>query len=78
MYLLLRSPSERLSTRLNNEVDINVKLSINLILYVMLLSFLIGTKKLCIFSPKHSNFHSKHLNSFATSLIIKRLYVEPL
>ena len=49
MYLLLRSPSERLSARLNNEVDINVKLSINLILYVMLLSFLIGTEKAMYF-----------------------------
>ena len=60
------SPSERLLTRLDNEVDINLKLSVN-----FNLCFLIGTEKVIYFSvlfPKHSNCSS---NSLANSLIIK-------
>ena len=34
IHLLLCSPSERLLTRLDNEADINLKLSINFTLYV--------------------------------------------
>ena len=34
------NPSQRLSTRLDNELDINIKLSINVILYVITLPFL--------------------------------------
>ena len=48
--------------RLDSEVDINLKLSINFSLYVIVLplssSFLIGTEKVIyfsVFSPKHSN-----------------------
>ena len=50
---------------LDNELDINLKLSINFILYVIVLplsrSFLIGTEKVMYFSvffPKHSNLSS--------------------
>ena len=83
MHLLLWNPSDKLSARLDSEVDINLKLSINFSLYVIVLplssSFLIGTEKVIyfsVFSPKHSNWPS---NSFANCLIIKWLsYVEPL
>ena len=75
MHLSLRSPSDKLSTRFDNELDINLKLSINFILYVidlpLSISFLIGAEKeiyLSAFSPKHSNCPS---NSSAISLIIK-------
>ena len=51
-----------LSTGFYNEVDINLKLSINFSLYVIVLplpsSFLVGTEKVLYFpafSPKHSN-----------------------
>ena len=70
-HLLLKIPSERLLTRLDNELDINLKLSINLILYFLPLSFLIGNEKVIyfpVFSPKHLNPPS---NSSAISLIIK-------
>ena len=66
-----------LSTRFGNEIDINLKLSINFVLYVdfslLSSSFLIGTEKkyFSVFSPKHSNCPS---NSFASSLIMKNRY----
>ena len=72
-YFLLIS--DKLSTRLDSEADINLKLSINFSLYMMILSlsysFLIGTEKViyfCVFSPKQSKLP---LNSFANCLIIK-------
>ena len=74
MHLSQLSPSDKLSTRFDNELDINLKLSINVILYVTGLplssSFLIGTVVIyfSVFSPKHSNCQS---NSSANSLIIK-------
>ena len=53
MHLSLWSPSDKLSTRLDNELDINLKLSINFSSYLIALplssSFLIGTKKCYIF-----------------------------
>ena len=58
-------PYQSLSTRLDNLHDINLKHSINFILYVIVLplssSFLIGTEKFLyfsVFSPKHSNWPS--------------------
>ena len=60
LHLSLRSFSDKLSTRLDNKVDINIKLSINFNLYVIVLplssSFLIGIEKVIyfsVFSPKH-------------------------
>ena len=59
---------DKLSTRSDNEAYMNLKLSINLSLYVIvlpLLHFLIGTEKVIyfsIFSPVQS---SSPLNSFA-------------
>ena len=55
-------------------IDINLKLSINLISYVISISlfsifFFIGTEKVIyfsVFSPKHSKFPS---NSFTNSLL---------
>ena len=51
-HLLLRSPSTNLSARLNSELDVNLKLSINLIFYVIVLSFsssfCIGTEKVTL------------------------------
>ena len=73
--LLQWNPSDKLSTRLDSEVDLNLKLSINFSFYVIALllssSFLIGTDKVIyfsVFSSKHSNWLS---NSFANCLIIK-------
>ena len=67
--------SDKLSTRLDNEVDINLKLSINFNLYVIVLplssSLLIGTEKVIyfsVFSPKHSSWP---WNYFASLLIMK-------
>ena len=75
MHLLQWNPSDRLSTRLDSEVDIKLKLSINFGLYVLVLLlssyFLIGTEKVIyfsLFSPKHSNWPS---NSFANCSIKK-------
>ena len=52
----------KLSTSFDNEIDINLRLSINSSFYVILLplssSFLIGNEKVIyfsVFSPKHSN-----------------------
>ena len=74
MHLLQWNPSDKLSTRLDSEVDINLKLSINFSLYVIVLllssSFLIGTEKVIyfsVFSPKHSNWP---LKSSANCLIM--------
>ena len=75
MHLLHWNPSDKLLTRLDSEVDINLKLSINFSLYVIVLllssPFLIGTEKAIYFSvssPEHSNWPS---NYFANCLIIK-------
>ena len=75
MHLSLSSPSERLLTRIDNVVHINLKLSINFNLYVTVLPlsscFLVGTEKVIyfsVFSPTHSNCPS---NSLANSLIRK-------
>ena len=61
--------------KFDNEVDINLKLSRNFSLYLIVLllssSFLIGTEKVIyfsVFSPEHSN---QPLNSFANCLIMK-------
>ena len=66
--------SDKLSTKRDSEVDINLKLSINFNLYVIVLplsSFLlIGTEKVLdfsVFSPKHSSWPS---NSFDSLLIM--------
>ena len=50
--------SDKLSARLDNELEINLKLSINFILPLPSF-FLIGTEKVAFFSvlsPKHSNW----------------------
>ena len=63
--------SDKLSTRFDSEIDINLKLSINFSLYIFVLSFLIGTEKVIYFSvnsPKHLNWP---LNSSANCLIMK-------
>ena len=67
--------SDKLSTRLDHEANINLKLSINFSLCVVVLplssAFLTGIEKLIyfsIFSPKHS---SRQSNSFASCLIMK-------
>ena len=74
-YILFLSISDRLSTRLDNEANINLMLSINFSLYMAALpfsySFLIGAEKVIyfsVFSPKQSQLP---LNSFTTSSIIK-------
>ena len=75
MDLLKWNPSDKLSARLQYELETNLKLLINFNLYVLVLplwsSFLIGPEKVIYLSgcsPKHSNLPS---NSFASSLIIK-------
>ena len=75
MHLSQWYPSDKLSARFDNELGMNLKMSINFNLYVTDLplssSFLIGTEKVIhfsVFCPKHSNYLS---NSFANSLIIK-------
>ena len=72
-FLLLIS--DKLSTRSDNSLYVNLQVSILFILNVIVLllscSFLIGAEKLIyfsVFSAKHSN---SPLNSFANSLIIK-------
>ena len=67
--------SDKLSTRSDNLLGMNLQLSINFILYVIVLplscSFLIGTEKVIyfsVFSPKHSD---SPLESSANSLIKK-------
>ena len=66
--ILLKIP-DVLSTRFDNEPDINLKLSINLSLYVIVLpllsSFLIGTEKVIYFSVLSSIQLSLSLDSFA-------------
>ena len=68
--------SDKLSTRFDNEICINLQLSINSSLYVVVLqlscSFLIGTEKVMyfsVFSPKQSKL--PELNSLANYLIMK-------
>ena len=77
MYFLqsLLLISDKVSTRSDNLLGMNLQVSTNFILYVIVLvlscSFLIGTEKLIyffVFSPKHSN---PPLNSSANSLVIK-------
>ena len=79
----------KLSTRFNNEVAINLILSMNFTLYGMILVvlfpslsinfFFIGMEKVLyfsLFSPIHSNWPS---NAFASSLIMKwKSYFDPL
>ena len=72
MDLSLWTLSDKLSIRLDNELGINLKLSINFVLYEIFLpllnSFLIDTEKVIyfsVFSPKHSNCPS---NSSTSSL----------
>ena len=67
--------SDKLSTRFDNELCINLQLSINFSLYVTVLPlscfFLIGAEKVMyfsVFSPRHSKLP---LNSLANFLIIK-------
>ena len=68
--------SVKLSTNFDNDVAMNLKLSMNFILYVISIFFdsilfLMGTEKVTyfsVFSPRHSKFPS---NSLASSLIIK-------
>ena len=64
-----------LITRLDNEVDINLKLSINLNFYVifLLLSFsiLIGTERVICFSVFSPNYLICPSNSLANSSIMK-------
>ena len=67
--------SDKLWTRFDNSLGMNLQVSISVILHVivspLLSSVLIGTEKLIyfsVFSPKHSN---SPLNSFANSLIMK-------
>ena len=82
--MFLISSAAKLSARLDNELDINLKLSVDFILCdifttlslsslsIFVISFLIGTEKVIYFSafsPKHSNICP--LNSFASPLIIK-------
>ena len=62
------NPFNKLSTRLDNELDLNIKLSINFILYIIVLplsrSFLMGTENVIyfsVFSPKYSNYPSNFL-----------------
>ena len=54
MHLSQWNPPDKLSTRLDSEVHINLKLSINFSLYVIFLllssAFLIGTEKVIYFS----------------------------
>ena len=54
LHLLLWSPSERLTTTVDDELYINLRLAINFILYVIVLYYLILSllilKKFCIFS----------------------------
>ena len=75
VHLSVWSLSERLSTKFDNELDIDLKLSISFILSWINLrlsnSFSIGTEKIIycsLLSPKQSNCP---LNSSASSLIIK-------
>ena len=67
--------SDKLSTRLDSDAFINLQVSINFSLYVVVLplscSFLIGTAKVIyfsVFSPKYSKLP---LNSLANCLIMK-------
>ena len=77
--MLLILSAAKLSTRLHNELEMNLKLSISLILYdiftilslltlsIFVICFLIGTEKethFSVFSPKNSI--GSHLNSSAS------------
>ena len=82
MHSLLLIP-DKLLTRSDNLHCINQELSINFILYIVVLPlscyFLIGTEKVMyfsVFSSKHSNWP---LNSYGKCLVMKcQSYVEPL
>ena len=68
MHLSRWSPSDKLSTRLDNELDVNLKLIDKFIdnkiyfvcdCFTIISSFLIGTEKVIyfsVFSQKHSNW----------------------
>ena len=75
LHSILLSFPDILSTRSDNEVDINLKLSINLSFYAIVLplshSFLIGTEKVIYFSMFSPIQLSSPLNSFTNWLIIK-------
>ena len=69
--LSLRSPAVRLSTRLDAEFDITLKLSINFNLYMLVLPFssslFIGTEEVIyfsVFSPRPSNCPSNSSANF--------------
>ena len=75
--MFLSSSAFKLSARFNNELDINLKPSINFILYVIDLqlasSFLIGTEKVIyfsVFSPKHLNCPSNHYEILQEILLV--------
>ena len=72
--ILLKFP-DMLSTSFYNEVSINLKLSINFSLYVLVLPsshfFLIGTEKVVYFSIFSPIKSSSPLNSSANGLIMK-------
>ena len=67
--------SAKLSIRLDSEVDINLKLSMNFNLYIITLpflsSFLIGKEKVTYFSVFSPIQLKLPLNSFANCLIMK-------
>ena len=74
-FVFLLLISDKLSTRFDNESCIDLQLSINFNLYIVVLplscSFLIGAEKvICfsVFSPKESKLP---LNSFDNCLIMK-------
>ena len=73
--ILLNIFPDKLSTSSNNDVGMNLKLSINLSLYVIVLPsphfFLIGTEKVIHFSMFSPIQSSSPLNSSANWLIIK-------
>ena len=67
--------TDKLLTRLDSKLDINLKLSINSSLYIVVLplscSFLIGTDKVIYFSVLSSKHSKLPSSSFANSLIMK-------
>ena len=83
LHLSLWSPLARLSDRLDSELDINLTLLMNFILYGIALpfsfSFLTGTENLMyfsMFSPKYSNCSSKlfcQLSDYKIVVIIRTI-----
>ena len=75
--MFLSSAAFKLSTRLDNGLDTNLKPSVNFILYVIDLqlssSFLTGTEKVIyfsVFSPKHLNCPSNHYEILQEFLLV--------